>query len=127
METSNSCFSLANRNGGVKKIQFSDILYLEGSINYTLIHLANGKVMVSSRTLLFHIEQTLDDSFIRIHRSFCVNKAYIKSFVEDFDTKYVLLEGNVKLSISRHRGRNIKLFVTEWQTETATKNNIIIW
>ena len=125
MRTLNTYFPLANRSGGVKKIQFSDILYLEGSVNYTLIHLANGKVMVSSRTLLFHIEQTLDDSFIRIHRAYCVNRQYVKSVVKDYDTKYVLMEGGVRLSISRRKGKDIKEFVTEANSLLLIENNWI--
>lgn len=104
MESSNTYFPLPHRKGKPQKIQYSDILYLEGSINYTLIHLQNGKVMVSPRTLLYHIQQSLNDSFIRIHRAFCVNTQYIKGVVND-DANYLLLEGNVKLAISRRRGK----------------------
>ena len=115
METYNTYFPLANRSGGMKKIQFSDIMYLEGSINYTLIHLTNGKVLVSSRTLLFHIEQSLNDSFMRIHRAYCVNKQYVRGVVKDYDSKYVMMEGDIKLSVSRRKGKNIKQFEVAYQ------------
>ena len=105
METSNPYFPLANRNGGMKKIQFSDILYLEGSVNYTLIHLYNGKVKISPRTLLYHIQHSLNDSFVRIHRAFCVNKRYVKD-TQELDIKHIthlFLKDETQLPVSRRK------------------------
>lgn len=96
-------FPLPQRNKKTEQIQFSDILYLEGNINYTLIHLQNGKVKVSPRTLLFHINNSLDDNFIRIHRAFCVNRSYI----QDYDEESLALTGGVRLAIARRRKKGL--------------------
>ena len=100
-------FSLPHRTGKTQKIQFSEIVYLEGSINYTLIHLTNGSIKISPRTLLFHINNSLNESFIRIHRSFCVNKHFIQSYEPDVNPDYLLLEGGFKLTFSRRKKKNL--------------------
>ena len=98
------CFNLATINRKPVKIPYQDILYLEGFSNYTLIHFLDGKYKLSPRTLLYHIRNSLDDSFIRIHRSFCVNKLYItnKSFEENLRTT-IQLENGKLLSVARRR------------------------
>ena len=47
--------------------------------DYINIHLDDGEE-VSSKEKISHIEKELPDSFIRIHRSFIVNKEKITSF-----------------------------------------------
>ncbi len=96
---------LPSRHNGIEKIAKNDILYLEGDLNYTIIHLVNGSKKVSSRTLGFHIQNSLNASFIRIHKAFCVNKTYIlkgrnKYF---FDTDQVELENGLLLNVARRR------------------------
>lgn len=94
---------LPNRNRKTEKIQYSDILYLEGNINYTIIHLQNGKIKISPRTLLFHINNSLDDSFIRIHRAFCVNRSYIQTYDQKESPESLLLKGGIRLAVSRRK------------------------
>lgn len=62
-----------------KKINLSDILYLEGAQHYVMIYRANSN---SCRELtintLYKLEQQLEKkSFLRIHKSFIVNMNYI--------------------------------------------------
>ncbi|WP_347925270.1 LytTR family DNA-binding domain-containing protein [Pontimicrobium sp. SW4] len=66
------------------KIVFSDILYIESLKDYVKIHLAN-----ESHTVKFSIsafEKELDNRFIRIHRSYIINRnkitAYTKNDIE---------------------------------------------
>jgi len=44
------------------------------------VHLFNTKTIVVHQSLQ-HFENTLDKSFLRIHRSYIINKTYIKSIV----------------------------------------------
>ncbi len=103
----NLFFQLPKRNRKIETIPYSDILYLEGDINYTIIHLQNGKIKVSPRTLLFHINNSLDEGFIRIHRAFCVNKLYIQSYDRNEAPDYLWLTGGVKLSVSRRKQKEL--------------------
>jgi two-component system LytT family response regulator len=102
-------FLLPNKHKRKDKIPFDDILYLQGNVNYTLIHLYNGKIKLSPRTLLYHIQHSLNDSFIRIHRGYIVNKKYIKDS-EIFDTKSItsiFLKDGTQLAVSRRKRNNL--------------------
>ena len=96
-------FPLPNKNKKIERINYSDIVYLEGNINYTIIHLQNGVARLSPRTLLFHINNSLNESFIRIHRAFCVNKSFIQSYDSKENPKFLLLEGGKQLAVSRRK------------------------
>jgi DNA-binding LytR/AlgR family response regulator len=96
-------FALPNKYKRIERIDFSDILYLEGRINYTLIHLKNGKIRISPRTLLYHINNSLDDRFLRIHRAFCINRTYISSYNQVEKPDYLCLNGGIELRISRRK------------------------
>lgn len=100
-------FLLPNKHRKFEKIPFSEILYLQGNINYTLIHLQSGKVKISPRTLRFHVNNSLDDNFIRIHRAFCVNRNYIQSYDEKESANFLLLTSGIKLSVSRRKKREL--------------------
>lgn len=104
----NTCLLLPNKHRKFERIPYSEILYLEGNINYTLIHLQGGKVKISPRTLLFHINNSLNESFIRIHRAFCVNKDYIQDYNEKENANVLLLKSGIQLAVSR-RKRNVLL------------------
>ena len=103
----NTYLTLPNKFRKSEKIPLTEIVYLEANQNYTLIHLQNGKVRLSAQTLLFHVNNYLDESFIRIHRTFCVNKNHIESFDKPNYPKYLLLNGGTKLSISRRQRKNL--------------------
>ncbi len=104
----NTYFQLPQRNRKIERIAYSEIVYLEGDINYTLIHLQNGKVKVSPRTLLFHINNSLDESFVRIHRAFCVNKLYIQVYDEKQTPESIMLEGGIELTVSRRKKKALQ-------------------
>lgn len=103
MTYSNLHFPLPNRQGKTQKIQYSDILYLEGIANYTLIHLQDGNVKLSPKTLLFHVNNSLDDSFLRIHRAYCVNKQFVQDYDPKMKPQYLLLTSGVSLKVARRR------------------------
>jgi DNA-binding LytR/AlgR family response regulator len=98
-----SYFLLPNKHRKFEKIPYSEILYLEGNINYTLIHLKGGQVKLSPRTLLFHVNNSLNESFIRIHRAFCVNKEHIENYDEKKSANVLLLKSGVQLAVSRRK------------------------
>jgi DNA-binding LytR/AlgR family response regulator len=100
--------SLPNKYRKSEQISLSEILYLEANLNYTLIHLKNGEVKLSAQTLLFLINTYLDESFIRIHRAFCVNKEYIQGYDQKPYPKFLWIEGGIKLSISRRQMKHVK-------------------
>ncbi|RLD90419.1 MAG: hypothetical protein DRJ29_15495 [Bacteroidetes bacterium] len=82
-------------NRQTAKVRFDDLLYIESLGDYIEIHLQDGSE-VSSKEKISHMERTLPDGFMRIHRSFIVNRAKITSFSRE----YVMM-GEKELPISR--------------------------
>jgi DNA-binding LytR/AlgR family response regulator len=55
--------------------------------------------------MLYHIKYFLDESFIRIHRSYCVNKKWVVGFdYPKYPEALVLIDGQ-ELAISRRKKR----------------------
>lgn len=96
-------FPLPNKQRKIERIDYSEIMYLEGNINYTLIYLKYGKVRLSPRTLSYHIANSLNENFLRIYMAFCVNKQFIHSYNAKLNPKYLLLLGGIQLAVSRRK------------------------
>lgn len=63
------------------KINFNEILYIESIKDYVRIHLQNEEVTFKSGITAFH--ERLNESFLRIHRSFIVNTSKITAFTKN--------------------------------------------
>ena len=60
----------------LQKVLFSSILYIEGLRDYIAFHTSNGKIL--SLENMKHMEEVLPPGkFIRIHKSFIINKDHI--------------------------------------------------
>ena len=66
-------------NRQTSRIRFDELLYIESLADYIQFHLENG-TQVSSKEKISHMEEFLPDEFIRIHRSFIVNRSKISTF-----------------------------------------------
>ena len=82
-------------NGELKALPADEILYLEAEDNYSFVHTAATKYMLSY-TLKSLEEKISSSDFIRIHRSYIVNLNKVTSIQEG----YVMLD-KVKLPLSR--------------------------
>lgn len=89
----------------------SDILYLQGDINYTLIYYKSGKKELTSRTLLRY-QESLDD-FIRISRKHLVNPQYTVGLERGENSMFIKVANNNKLKISR---RKVKYVTSKLRT-----------
>lgn len=64
----------------IRRINFSDILYIEGLKEYVRVFLVNESKPVLSISTLKNIESKLPcNSFMRVHRSFIVNLGHVKT------------------------------------------------
>ncbi len=61
----------------VLRINFSEIIYIEGMSEYIKIHLSDSKSVMTLLSMKFMEEQLPADRFMRIHRSFIVNLSKI--------------------------------------------------
>jgi len=84
-------------------IPIKDILFLQGDRNYTYIYSkAYGKTLVSKT--LSHFETNVDfDSFFRCHKSFIVNRAYIKTYLPN---NLILLTNDIEIPVARRKKTN---------------------
>ncbi len=90
--------------GLVRTIDTQNIMYLQSEINYTRLFTKDGKTYLEAKTLK-HFDSVLEGTeFIRIHKSYLVNKNCIVSMTSDF----VLLKNGVQLPVSRRKGRALK-------------------
>lgn len=79
-----------------------DILWVEAAGDYLYIHTNKGRSNLIRKTMK-SIEQILGDQhFIRVHRSYIVNKSHIKKYGNNVDgEKVVTLKNSHELSVSR--------------------------
>lgn len=75
------------------RIHESEVLYLEAGHNYVLWHC--GDINIEVRGSLKEAEQKVSEEFVRIHRSFIVNKNHIQKIARC----YVLLDNDETLQI----------------------------
>lgn len=79
---------------GKKNINLSNLLYIKACGSYSELYTSTKSYL--ERCSLNQLEQTLNSNFIRIHRSYIINKTKIG----DFTSSYVYIN-NKKIPISR--------------------------
>lgn len=97
-------------------IAVDDVLCLQGEGNYTFLFTRDRKRYLVSKTLK-EFEKTLDPGmFLRIHKSYIVNLAYVQRGVFTKDRQVRLADGR-EVAISRRRMKEISQQLSRyWQT-----------
>jgi len=101
------------------KIKYSDIIYIEKSVNNVIIHTNNG--VFSERKTISEIEQTLSKyGFERCHIGYLVNTDYIHYI----DSTQIVLNNYERIPLSR---RNVKRLKTAFvrRNDYSEQYNII--
>lgn len=81
-----------------------EIIVLEGSSNYTKFFFANQKTLVVSKTLKEYEDILLDHQFLRVHKSYLVNRAHVIKV----DKEGILeLSNQMYIPVSRRRKAEI--------------------
>ncbi len=88
-------------NRQTANIKFEELLYLESLADYIELHLVDGSI-ISSKEKISHMEKSLPEGFLRIHRSFIVNRSKISSFSREF-----VMMGEKELPISRSYKKDV--------------------
>ncbi len=91
---------IPTHNGFIME-NMDNIMYFEGAINYSRIHLQVGKDYLISKTLK-ELEENLGSTFYRIHKSHLVNMSQIKEFSKEGNS-FVILKNGKKLAVSHRR------------------------
>jgi len=74
-------------------VQLSDIIYFEASDKYTYVHTANGQKLFCDHMLAV-LEEKLSDDFIRVQKSYIVNKQKIVEIHKYSNNRYTLVLNN---------------------------------
>jgi DNA-binding LytR/AlgR family response regulator len=82
-------------------ITFSDIIYLQGEVNYTHIYLSNGKKETFAKSLKFFDNLLRNTHFVRVHRSFIINHLHFRGY--DAELGKIMLTNNTKIFASRRK------------------------
>lgn len=96
-------------------ISADDVLCLQGEGNYTFLHTRDRKRYLVSKTLK-EFEKTLDGSiFLRVHKSYIINVAYVQRSAFSKERQVRLADGR-EVAISRRRMKVITQQLAQyWQ------------
>ncbi len=83
---------------GYQLVQVRNILYCQANINYTVVHLLDGKEITASKPLKEFEDLLPKETFFRTHKSFLINLNLIDSYCREEDC--VVLTNNVSIPIS---------------------------
>ncbi|MFK7968960.1 MAG: LytR/AlgR family response regulator transcription factor [Bacteroidia bacterium] len=81
----------------------SDIMWCEASANYTIIHLADGRDLLATKTLKDFDQMLRNVGFLRTHQSNLVNFAFVRTFIKT-DGGFLQLKNGTEVPVS-HRKR----------------------
>jgi len=88
------------------KLNFKDIMYAEAFAHKTTIYTTTGDA--DAKLYISDLEDMLDDTFCRIHRSYIVNIQYINQITKT----EVVLDNGTKIPLSRRRYNDVnKMFI----------------
>jgi two-component system LytT family response regulator len=88
---------------GFQVVQLDDIIYCEGSGNYTLFTIANKQPVICASKPIHEYEALLADSgFIRIHKSYLINMGHIKEYQRGEGGR-VVLSNDFSAEVSRRK------------------------
>ena len=79
----------------MRRLLFDEVLFIESLGDYVKTNLTNNETVVTKEKIS-HLEARLPEAFVRIHRSFIVNKHKVSAF-----NREMLTIGNQSLPISR--------------------------
>jgi hypothetical protein len=85
-------------NNKLVRVDTKKILYVEADRCYCEIHLADGRKFVPSLSMGEVARHLSTDSFVRIHRSFIVNR----KMMEEINGNRIFLQNGKELPIGRH-------------------------
>jgi DNA-binding LytR/AlgR family response regulator len=95
-----------------KKVLISDVILLEGNINYTTFYLQSGSKKVVAHSIKFFEPFLQTHGFLRIHRSYMINPNHVLSYNPEKEN-FIMSNGQ-KVFISR-RKRNSSVIIKSMQ------------
>lgn len=109
----NSYITLTNAKG-LFKLKIDDIYYIESMLRTICIHTADKSFSAIGKISDFE-EQLKNNNFVRVHKSFLVNLAYIKNIYKDTIT----LDNGTEVLLSKHRSKEIHMKLLSYVKENC--------
>nr|WP_321236501.1 response regulator transcription factor [uncultured Psychroserpens sp.] len=91
--------------GTSKTVKINDIIYIEASSIYAILHLLNNKVLY--RVSLNLLEQQLPSKFFRIHRTFIINQDCVETYKYLNNSTYMITLTNEDVIISSRKYKDV--------------------
>lgn len=85
--------------GGRKSFSAAEIIYIKADTNYSEIYLTDGNKIIVATTLKVLEHRFSENGFIRINKSYLINKQY----VTDFSDSYLILSNSICCIFSRRK------------------------
>jgi len=108
--TSNSEFLFLKSDYKIRRINFDDILYIEGLKDYVKVFLKNEPKAILSLSSLKTLETKLPEAmFMRVHRSFIVNVSLIHTIERSrivFGSVYIPISDQYKEKFQKYLDKN---------------------
>lgn len=87
---------------GIEFFSIKNVLYIEASSNYSIIHFINSKNLVVTRLLKDFEDMLVAYRFYRIHNSHLINLNYIQKYIRGYGGQVVLSDGTI-LDVARRK------------------------
>ena len=92
---------------GLLNCLIENVLYIEGKSNYSIVYLKDSKPVTMAKTLKKFESQLRLHPFLRIHKSFLINKLHLSN--KGLNEEYLLeLTDGTKLPVSRRKRDLVK-------------------
>jgi two-component system LytT family response regulator len=91
-------------------IRLDDIVFIDADEKYVFLHTANGKSHLTDFTIN-GLEEKLPAAFVRIHRSYIINRDHIKEIRKGFNGSFVFVmndKENTRLASSRSNNETLR-------------------
>ncbi len=95
---------------GLLNCPITDILYIEGKSNYSIIYLQGAEPITMAKTLKKFESQLRLHPFLRIHKSYLVNKGHLANKEINGENQICLVDGT-QLPVSRRKRDIIKRYL----------------
>ncbi|WP_341226607.1 LytTR family DNA-binding domain-containing protein [uncultured Arcticibacterium sp.] len=86
----------------------NSILYIKAEQNYSVFHLEDGNKLTSAYTLKHYERHLHNNDFIRLSRSFLVQRNFVKGIRKQTSSSYAVLKNGREVLISRRRLQTVK-------------------
>lgn len=86
-----------------------EIIYLQSDNCYTNIYLIDNSKHLMCKTLKNYEEELDNDLFFRCHKSYLINRLFIKEIIKECG-EYLILTTGTKIPIARRKSLELKLF-----------------